>query len=73
MLTNSYPFKKNCFKYTISVIRAKLSFSELQIQKVIYSHGNKVTILCLGSVNVPMPVISTKLYFVEISGVHQKI
>ena len=31
------------------------------------SHGNKGTILILGSVNVPMSVISTKFYFVEIS------
>ena len=31
------------------------------------SHGSKGTILILGSVNVAMSVISTKLYFVEIS------
>ena len=31
------------------------------------SHGNKGTILFLGSVNVPMSVISTKRYFVEVS------
>ena len=37
------------------------------------SHGNKSTILFLGSVNVPMSVISTKLHFVEISSAHQKL
>ena len=31
------------------------------------SHGKKGTILILGSVNVPMSVISTNFYFVEIS------
>ena len=41
------------------MIKAKLSFSG--------SHGNKGTIFFLGSVNVLMSVISTKLYFVEIS------
>ena len=30
-------------------------------------HGNKFTILFLGSVNFAKSVISTKLYFVEIS------
>ena len=37
------------------------------------SHGNKDTILVLGSVNFPMSVISTKLYFVEIGLVRQQL
>ena len=61
MLTNNCPFQKFCFKYKISMIKAKLSISENHD-----SHGNKDTNLFLGSVNFPMPVISTKFYFVEI-------
>ena len=37
------------------------------------SHDDRDTILFLDSVHVPMSVISTKLYFVEISLVHQKL
>ena len=37
------------------------------------SHGNKGVTLALGSVHFPMSVISTKLYFVEIGRVHQKL
>ena len=74
MLTNNNPFQKNiCFKYRTSMIKAKLLFSELQIQNVIvpiYSchscHGNKGTILFFGIVNVSMSAMSANLYFVEI-------
>ena len=58
--------KKLCFKYRISVIKAKLSFFRTSNSEGHASHGNKGTILILGSVNFPMSVISTKLYFVEI-------
>ena len=59
--------KKFCFKYMISLIKPNCHFSELESQKVMHdSHGNKGTILFLSSVNFPMSVISTKLYFVEI-------
>ena len=67
MLTNKYPFqKKFCFKYRISMIKAKLSFFRTSNSESHGSHGNKGTILLLDSVNFPMSVISTKLYFVEI-------
>ena len=59
--------KKFCFKLRISMIKGKLSFSELQIQKVMVPNGNKDTIMFSGSVNVSMSVISTKLCFVVIS------
>ena len=65
--------KKLCFKYSISMIKAKLSFFRTSNLEGHGSHGNKGTILFLGSVNVPMSVISTKLYFVEISRVRQKL
>ena len=55
------------------MIKAKLSFIWTSNSEGHFSHGNKDTILFLGSVNVPMFVISTKLYFVEISWVHQKL
>ena len=67
MLTNNYPFKNICLKYRISMIKAKLSFFLTSNSEGHGSHGNKGTILFLDSVNVPMSVISTKLYFVEIS------
>ena len=51
----------------ISMIKFKLSFFELQNSEGHGSHGNKGTILFLGSVNVLLSAISTKLYFVEIS------
>ena len=48
------------------MIKAKLSFFRTSNSEGHGSHGNKGTILFLGSVNVPMSVISTKLYFVVI-------
>ena len=63
MLTNNCSFKKNL----ISMIKAKVSVFELQIQK------GKDTILFSGSVNFPLFVISTKLYFVEIGLVCQQL
>ena len=66
MLTNNYPFqKKFCFKYRISMIKAKLSFLTSNSESHC-SRGNKDTILYLGSANFSMSVISTKFYFVEI-------
>ena len=55
------------------MIKAKLSFFWTLNSEGHGSHGNKGIILFLDSVNVPMSVISTKLYFVEISWVHQKL
>ena len=55
MLTNNYPFQK--ILYRISMISNSEGHG---------SHGNKGTGF-LGSVNVPMSVISKKLHFVEIS------
>ena len=55
--------KKICFKY---MIKAKLSFfwtSNLEGHSL---HGSKGTILFSSSVNFPVSVISTKLYYVEI-------
>ena len=46
--------------------KAKLSFFGTLNSESHGSHGNKGTILLLGSVNFPMSVIPTKLYFVEI-------
>ena len=67
MLTNNYPFKKKfCSKYMISMIKAKLSFFLTSNSEGHGFHGNKGTILCSSSVNFPISVISTKLYFVEI-------
>ena len=48
------------------MINAKLSFFCTSNSEGHGSHGNKGTILILGSVNFPMSVKSTKLYFVEI-------
>ena len=49
------------------MIKAKLSIFRTSNSESHGSHdGNKHTILFLGSVNFPMSVISTKLYFVEI-------
>ena len=68
MLTNNYPFQKNSvLSKGFSMIKAKLSFFWTSNSEGHGSHGNKGTILFLGSVNVPMSVISTKLYFVEVS------
>ena len=49
------------------MIKDKLSFFLTSNSESHGSHGNKDTIFCLGSVNSPMYVISTKFYFVEIS------
>ena len=65
--------EKFCFKYRISMIKAKLSFFWTSNSEGHGSHGNKSAILILGSVNFPMSVISTKLYFVKIGWVHQKL
>ena len=48
------------------MIKAKLSFFKTSNSESRGSHGNKDTILFLGSVNFPVSVISTKLYFVDI-------
>ena len=49
------------------MIKAKpVIFLNFKFRKGHGSHGNKFTILFLGSVNLLMSVISTKLYFVEI-------
>ena len=55
------------------MIKAKLSYFWTSNPEGHGSHGNKGTILILGSVNFPMSVISTKLYFVEIGWEHQKL
>ena len=49
------------------MIKAKLSFFLTLNSEGHGSHGSKGTILFLGSVNVQMSAISTKLYFVKIS------
>ena len=67
MLPNNYPFKKNMFLVQILMIKATLSFFLTSNSEGHGSHGDKGTILFLGSVNLPMFVMSTKLYFVEIS------
>ena len=54
-------------------LKVKLSFFWTSDSEGHGSHGKKGTILFLGSVNVPMSVIFTKLYFVEMSWVHQKL
>ena len=58
--------KKFCFKYRISMIKTKLSFFGTSNSEGHGSHGNKGTILILGSINFPMSLISTKPYFLEI-------
>ena len=55
------------------MIKAKLSFFWPSNSEGHGSHGNKGTILILGSVNFPMSAIYTKLYFVEIGWEHQKL
>ena len=55
------------------MIKAKLSFFWTSNSEGHASHGNKGTILILSSLNVLMSVISTKLYFTEISWVPQKL
>ena len=55
------------------MIKAELSFFWTLNPEGHSSHGNIGTILFLDSVNFPMSVISTKLYFVEIGRVHQKL
>ena len=62
--------KKFCFKYRISMIKAKLSFFRTSNSEGHGSHDNKGNILFLDSVNFPMSVMSTKLYFVEIGLAH---
>ena len=57
----------------ISVIKAKLSLFLTSNSEGHGYHGNKGAILILDSINFLMFVISTKLYFVEISSVHQKL
>ena len=57
----------------ISVIKAKLSPFWTSNSEGYGYHGNKGAILILDSVNFLMLVISTKLYFVEIGSVHQKL
>ena len=49
------------------MIKAQLSFFLTSNSEGHGSHGNKGILLILGLVNVSMSVISTKLYFVEIS------
>ena len=49
------------------MIKAKLSFFLASNSEGHGSHDNKGTILLLGSVSVPVSVVSTKHYFVEIS------
>ena len=55
------------------MIKAELSFFLTSNSEGHGSNGNKGSILILGSVNFPMSVISTKLYFVESGSVHQKL
>ena len=55
------------------MIKAKLSFFWTSNSESRGFHGNKDTILYLGSVHFPMSVISTKLYFVEIGWIRQKL
>ena len=55
------------------MIKAKLSFFLTSNSKSHGSYVNKATILYVGLVNFPMSVISTKLYFVEIGWVRQKL
>ena len=49
--------KKFCYKYTISVIKAELTFFWTSNSEGHSSHGNKGTILLLGSINFPMSVL----------------
>ena len=55
------------------MIEAKLSFFLTSNSEGRGSHGNKGTILLLGSVNAPRSVISTKPYCIEIICVFQKL
>ena len=55
------------------MVKAKLSFFWTSNSEGNGSHGNKGTILILGSLNIPMSVVSTKPHFVEIGWVHQKL
>ena len=59
--------------YRLSMVKAKVSIFLTSNSESHDSHGNKDTILFWGSVNFPMSVISTKLYFVEIGLVHQQL
>ena len=65
--------KKFCLKNMISMIKAKLSFFWTSNSEDHGFHSNKGTILFWSSVNFSISVISTKLYFVEIGWVHQKL
>ena len=55
------------------MIKAKVSIFWTLNSESHASHDNKDIILFLGSVTFPMSVISTKLYFVEIGWVRQKL
>ena len=55
------------------MIKARVSIFLTSNSESHGSHGNKDTILFLGSVNFPVSVISTKLYFVEIGLVRQQL
>ena len=57
----------------ISIIKAKLSFFCTSNSEGHDFHGKKGTIFFPRSVNFPISAISTKLYFVEIGWVHQKL
>ena len=57
----------------ISVIKAKLLLFWTSDSQGHGYHGNKGAILILDSVNFLMFYISTKLYFVEIGSVNQKL
>ena len=67
MLTNNIPFQNNSvLSNGFQSLKPNCHFFELQIEKVMVPMVTIVP-LVLGSVNVPMSVISTKLYFFEIS------
>ena len=51
--------KEFCFKYRISMIKAKLSFFSTSNSEDHGWHGSKFTILFFGSVNFPLSVMST--------------
>ena len=57
----------------ILMIKAKLSFFWTSNSEGHGFHDNKGIILFSSSVNFPVSVISTKLDFVEIGWVHQKL
>ena len=61
--------KNSVLSTGFQLVKPNCHFSELQIRKVMVPMVTraKSTILFLGSVNVPIFAISTKLYFVKIS------